>query len=309
MCFCTDMRLRGIVVAAACLIPATLPGTAVPAPSAQLATAVGAQAWEDAVGDNGGTSPDLVQTQISNDDAGRFEVRITLANRGDLLDGDSIDAYLDTDRNISTGCGPSVIGAEFVIGMLGHADPRPDFVNVTRCIRSRPDRYTPQRTFASDYDAATGTAVFRFGCAEIGRPSSFRIVVASQTGSDAAATFDFAGDQVPWIYDVRPACAPDRSAPQVRALPSGGTRGGEAKLWFRAVDDSGYVKEQFRVFKKKRLLARTTTIDFGAADVTKRQFVRYPIPRHAPHGERFCVDAWDEANNHSKTSCAPLRIG
>jgi hypothetical protein len=272
-----------------------------------LAGAAGAanlQTFADPTGDNQPGAPDITTVQVSNDDNGRFELRVTLANRPDLLDHDLVNVYLDRDANTTTGCGPGV-GVDYSLGALGHAEPEPDFFVLLRCAGSQMDARTPQASFTGSYDPTTQTTIFNVGCAEIGRPRSFRLVAVTET-EGTTPTFDFAGLEQ-WIYTVVPPCPPDTQAPSVRALPSTGVRGGKAKLRFQVSDDGGETKEELAVFSGKRRLAHTTT-SWGSAEARHVYFVRWPVPAHVQRLLRFCLRSKDRAGNRSKQSCARLVI-
>jgi hypothetical protein len=268
------------------------------------AGAANLQTLTDPTGDNQPGAPDITTVQVSNDDTGRFELRVTLANRPDLLDNDLVTLFLDRDANTTTGCGPGV-GVDYSLGAVGHAEPAPDYFVLLRCVGSQFDARTPQGSFTGSYDPATQTAIFHVGCADIGRPKSFRLVAETVT-MGATPTFDFAGLE-PWIYTVVPACPSDTQAPIVRALPSTGVRGGKAKLRFRVSDDGGETKEEVAVFSGKRRLAHTTTA-WGSAEAGHVYFVRWPVPKHVQRPLRFCVRSSDRAGNRSKQSCARLVI-
>jgi len=271
-----------------------------------LASAAGAannQTFTDPVGDSQPGAPDISSIQVANDDNGRFEIRVTLANRPELLEGDFVSFYLDRDDNTATGCGQGV-GVDYALNARGHDAPTPDTFGILRCLNSVLDVRTPQTGFSGMYDPATQTVTFDLSCANIGRPSSFRLVVVTNHGPTA---FDFAGDDQPWIYTVTPRCPPDTQAPHVRTLASTGVRGGTAKLRYHVSDDSGETQEKIAVYQGKRGLARTTT-SWGSAAPGPVYFVSWPVPKHAQHSLRFCVRAKDRAGNGSKLSCARLTI-
>jgi hypothetical protein len=272
---------------------------------AGVAGAANIQTFVDPTGDNQPGSPDITTVQLSNDDNQHFELRVNLANRPDLLDGDYVNVYLDRDANTSTGCGEGV-GVDYSLGVLGHTDPAPDYFLLMRCEGTVLDPRSAQGTFSGSYEPATQTVIFRFSCSDVSRPSSFRFVIVSQTGQ-ATATFDFAGNDTAWTYVVNPACPPDVRAPHVRALPGRGLPGKKAKLRYRVSDDSGETQEVITVYRGKRRLGRNTT-NWGPADPKVVYFVKFPVPKHAPHLLRFCVRSKDRAGNRSKQACARLTI-
>jgi hypothetical protein len=309
--------MRGLSFAAATIFAAAFGVSAGQAgfrPAPRLATtkpAANEKTFTDPKGDNTEPAPDITTVSVLNDDVGRFEVRVTLANKSDLLDQDFVSVYFNTDEDIRTGCDPNDLGADYAVTALGHTAPTADFFSVARCINSHPDRFTPQRTFTGEYDAGNQTVVFRFGCAEIGRPRSLRLVVVGSHGDPnepSSVVYDFGGVTEAWLYDVIPACGPDTTRPRVRALPSVGIRGGDAKLSYHVEDDSGYTKDHFSIFHGRHRLGRTTGEPFADADATKTYFVRWPVPKHVARNLRFCVRAEDEAGNRSGTSCASLTI-
>jgi hypothetical protein len=290
----------------------TLFVTAVFLLAAGVAGAANLQTYSDPAGDG---SPDITNAELSNDNNGDFQLRITLADRPDLMDGENLNVFLNTDKKTSTGCEAPDIGADYAFSVGGHTDPTLDHFVFFRCLRRNrlrscpnneaycQDIYTPQRTFGGNYDSATRTAVFHFTCAEIGRPAAIAFIVA--TGTTSVPLADYAGW---WNYSVQPACPSDRSKPKIRALRSSGRRGGEAKLNYRVVDDSGYTKETFRVFVRNKLYQHTSSIAFQSADATKTYYASWPVPRRVRTPVRFCVRAVDEGRNRSKWSCAAVII-
>jgi hypothetical protein len=282
--------------------------------AAGVAGASNTQSYVDPAGDG---SPDITNAQLSNDDNGGFELRITLADRPDLLDGENLGVTLNTDNNTSTGCIDPEIGADYEFSVGGHTEPTADHFVLFRCLpinpkracppadpRYCPDIYTPQRTFGGTYDRATRTAIFHFRCAEIGRPASIGMFVTTGTGGIGTLA-DGAGL---WNYSVLPACPPDRSKPRLRALRSSGRRGRLARLNFRVADDSGYTKESYRVYFKNKLYKKTKSVDYASADPTKTYYATWPVPRRVRRPVRFCARARDEAGNRSKWSCAAVTI-
>jgi hypothetical protein len=301
---------RIAVLAAAALGVVTAMGQ--PAGQARpLLAAAASQTFTDPAGDNAPGAPDITTIQFSNDDAGRFEVRVTLANRPELVELDFVSVFLDTDQNSATGCDAGNSGFDYSLGAEGHADPTPDFFDVLRCLKGHPDRFTPQRTLTGEFDSSTSTIVWRFGCAEIGRPHDLRLVVVAShgdpQGDPSLFASDFAGLE-PWLYHVSPACGRDKTRPLVAALPSVGVRGKKAKLNFRVQDDSGYTKESYVIYSGKKRIARTTSKAFASADATKTYYATWPVPKQVAKNLRFCVSAVDEAKNRSGTSCASLTI-
>jgi hypothetical protein len=280
------------------------------APSAPLTAAATSKTFGDPTGDNPAAAPDITTVRLSNDDSGRFELSVTLANRPDLVDKDFVNVYLNTDESTATGCVPGDLGADYALGLEGHTSPTLDFFSVVRCLNSKVDRFTPQRTLTGEYDGAMATAVWHFGCAEIGRPRSLRLVVVASYGDPQDPTSvvsDFAGLS-PWLYEVIPPCGPDTTPPRVAAIPSVGIRGKTAKLTYRVQDDSGYTKETFAIYRGKRRLVHTSSVSLGNADATKTYFISWPVPKHVAKKLRFCVSAVDEAKNRSGTSCASLTV-
>jgi len=277
-----------------------------------VALAANSQTYSDPPGDG---SPDITDAQLSNDDNGNFELRVTLADRLDLLDGENLNVFVDTDNSASTGCGAPDIGADYTFADGGRTDPTADHFLLARCLRANrarvcpgsetycQDIYTPQRTFGGTYDGATRTAIFHFRCAEIGRPAAISIIVTTATSSVPLA--DYAGW---WSYRVSPVCPPDRSKPVIRALRSSGRRGGTAKLSYRVADDSGYTKEAFRVYVRNKLYQHTSSIDVQSSNAGKTYFVAWPVPQRVRLPVRFCTRATDEAGNRSKWSCAAVTI-
>jgi hypothetical protein len=274
--------------------------------------AANSQTYSDPAGDG---SPDITNVQLSNDDSGNYELRITLADRPDLLDGENLNVFLDTDHNTSTGCGAPDIGADYTFSDGGHTDPTADHFLLARCLRSNSARvcpgsetycqdiYTPQRRFGGTYDGTTRTAIFHFRCAEIGRPAAISFILA--TGTSSVPLADYAGW---WNYRVSPVCPPDRSKPTIRALRSSGRRGSKAELNYHVTDDGGYTKEAFRIYVRNKLYQHTSSKDFQSADAAKTYFATWPVPQRVRRPVRFCARATDEAGNRSRWSCAAVTI-
>jgi hypothetical protein len=281
------------------------------APNASLTAAATSVTFVDPTGDNPAAAPDITTVQFSNDDSGRFEVRVTLANRTDLSDQDFVNLQLETDQGASLGCDLGGFRVDYILGVVGRPSPTPDLFSVMRCLTNDVDRFTPQRSLIGEYDAATSSAVWHFGCAEIGRPHSLRLAVFALHGdpqNDPGGIVSDSSGPTPWLYDVVPPCGPDTTPPRVAAIASIGVRGTKAKLAYRVADDSGYTKEAFAIYRGKRRLVHTSSLSFANADAAETYFASWPVPRHVAKKLRFCVSAVDEAKNRSGTSCAPLTI-
>ena len=75
---------------------------------------------EDPEGDSQTDASDVTRVVVSHDDGGDLTVRITLANRAQLVPGDTVAFWIDTDRNPQTGCGASGnSGGEFAVMASG----------------------------------------------------------------------------------------------------------------------------------------------------------------------------------------------
>src|SRR4051812_22664420 len=105
MCFVGGMR-RGALFAAASVflalgLAAAAPERGSAAPQTTSVAAANSRTFVDPTGDNPPTSPDVTAVQVSNDDAGRFEIRVGLGNRPELFDGDHVAVVLETDSNVN----------------------------------------------------------------------------------------------------------------------------------------------------------------------------------------------------------------
>lgn len=108
-----------------------------------------------------------------------------------------------------------------------------------------------------------------------------------------------------------PPTAPVRDgvAPRIRALPSFGRRGGEARIRYRVADASGRTSERIRVYRRGRTLATVVTRLTPKAAGALYHYVPWRVPRRLVAGRlRFCVWATDPAGNRSPASCAALRV-
>jgi hypothetical protein len=118
-------------------------------------------------------APEISRVVVSHDDAGYLTVRTTLANRGQLDEGDTVNFYLNTDGDRSTGCATADgLGFEYSLGVLAHTS-EPDFFVPLRCSDGRWDATTPIGSLMGTFDPQTQTVIFRVHRDDFGSPPSF----------------------------------------------------------------------------------------------------------------------------------------
>src|SRR5207302_1160505 len=100
---------------------------------------------------------------------------------------------------------------------------------------------------------------------------------------------------------------PDKQPPRAAAIASSGRAGSLVHLDYRVSDDSGRTRERVTVLRGRHSLAVIST-SLGAVQPGQVYFVGWRAPRSARGTLRFCVRATDAAGNHSRSSCASLRI-
>ena len=113
-------------------------------------------------------------------------------------------------------------------------------------------------------------------------------------------TCDYASIDADKIVDAK---FVDVRAPQVRALPSAGARGGHARLRYRVNENTGVAQVTIRVGRQSvhtRFRRLAATRIYGAV---------WRVSRSALRGKhRFCVRASDRSRNTSRWSCAALTV-
>jgi hypothetical protein len=275
------------------------------ATAAVTGAAANSQTFLDPAGDNKGGSPDVTTVQVSNDDAGVVEFRLTIPNRTDLGDLDFINVHLDTDQSAATGCDvEGGVGLDWTLSFHGHTAPAPDFFTLYHFTGCKATEAAQQASFVGEFDGVTSTLTLRVNRAEIERPKAFRLIVLASLGPAGPDSWDFAGDTTPWVYRI---VVGDSNPPQIKALPSSGARGGTARLRYTVFDESGRTKEELTVFRGSRALAVKRT-RLGARNGTRLYVQTWRVPSSVSGPLKFCVRAWDAAGNRSARSCARLTI-
>ena len=100
----------------------------------------------------------------------------------------------------------------------------------------------------------------------------------------------------------------DKKAPTSTAIASTGKRGATVKLRFRIYDDLGVAKALATIKRNGKSFATEKT-GFGPVAFGTTYFLGWHVPALAPKGTyRFCVVAVDRAGNHSRSSCAALKL-
>ena len=100
----------------------------------------------------------------------------------------------------------------------------------------------------------------------------------------------------------------DKKAPTSAAIASTGKRGATVKLRFRIYDDLGVAKALTTIKRNGKSFATEKT-GFGPVAFGTTYFLGWHVPASAPKGTyRFCVVAVDRAGNHSRSSCAALKL-
>lgn len=292
-------RRRRLLIALACTM---LLGTAIGA-----AVAANSARFEDPTGDNDPAAPDISTVEVGNDDAGILAFRITLPNREDLGEREFVAVYVDLDRDRRTGCDLGVMGADYNLGVFGHADPRLDFASRNKASRECHVVETTQpSSLSTSFDKAARTLTVSIDRCDLRKATSFYFLVA--TSVPGVPVGDFAANSGRWSYDVVAPDVPcDNTPPTARALPSSGKHGKSAKLRYRVYDDHASTREIIRIYRGAKRIATLRT-RLGNVTRGRTYFVSWPVPRRVTGRLRFCVTAWDEWKNRSRPSCAPLRI-
>lgn len=101
--------------------------------------------------------------------------------------------------------------------------------------------------------------------------------------------------------------AGDRIPPKVQALPSSGAPGTKIELRFTSSDDSGQTREQVTVYRGDTPIAQVKTKLSDSAE-GKIYGVGWDAPASITGPLRFCVQAWDAADNASAVSCAAITL-
>lgn len=99
----------------------------------------------------------------------------------------------------------------------------------------------------------------------------------------------------------------DRTAPAVRALPSGGYGGTTIRLLYRVSDASGRSSERVAVYSGDRVLTKSGWAAFGPA-AGKTYYFDFPAPSSLSGRYRFCVQSRDPSGNVSAASCNTVTV-
>jgi hypothetical protein len=100
----------------------------------------------------------------------------------------------------------------------------------------------------------------------------------------------------------------DVLAPSVTSLPGIGKWGARISLRYRIAEETGLARVQVRVYRN------TTPVygivrQLGPAETGRLYAASWKAPKQPLKGPlKFCVRAWDAANNASGLSCSPLRM-
>ncbi len=94
----------------------------------------------------------------------------------------------------------------------------------------------------------------------------------------------------------------------MRALRTTGRFGRLVAIRYRLRDDSGFTRERVRIFRAGGRLLWTYRTELAPSMAGVLYWVPWQAPRGVGTRLRFCVRAWDEASNASRTICAPLRL-
>jgi len=94
----------------------------------------------------------------------------------------------------------------------------------------------------------------------------------------------------------------------VTSLPGIGKWGARISLRYRIAEETGLARVQVRVYRN------TTPVygivrQLGPAETGRLYAASWKAPKQPLKGPlKFCVRAWDAANNASGLSCSPLRM-
>src|SRR5262249_6610890 len=102
--------------------------------------------------------------------------------------------------------------------------------------------------------------------------------------------------------------APDEP-PTVHAVAASGRLGANVALKFTVSDDGGEAREAVKVYRGSSVV-KTLALDFApVADTTTRAAAwRAPKTQKGKPKWRFCVQAWDRADQPSEPGCAAIKL-
>jgi hypothetical protein len=128
------------------------------------------------------SAADITTVTAANDDAGQFTIRITLANRPQLLAQDRLMVSLDTDRDDRSG---DSNGADYFFVLSKTATST--VADVCRWTGTATlDCSIPSTTFRASFNAATRQVAFTINRSELGNTTGIGIVVRTTDGNDAS---------------------------------------------------------------------------------------------------------------------------
>jgi hypothetical protein len=175
------MKLRGLAALAA----SSLAFAVEPALGAAPAT------YADAVRDAARGAPELTTVVVTNDDAGAIRFRINVANQPRLARDSTLELFLDTDRNPTTG-DPLSLGADYRFALDG-ASHTFDFA---RWDGAQFDSSASSGTVEVWYWSGVSITINR---SELGGTGALAFWIRAR-GSDRAS--DAAPDRETWAYDL-----------------------------------------------------------------------------------------------------------
>jgi hypothetical protein len=188
-------RWRTVAVAAAVAIAVAVVGAgASAAPFGRSPTAVKPVVFTDPAGDAQGAAPDITRVQVSNNDAGvvTFEVDLRGSNTIDV-DGNSVQIFIDTDKNRYTG---NRAGEEFAIAAFGGNPASYD------SFKWDGSQWTLTASSLQVAKNGVGSLFFKIDSRDL-QSKGFSFEVAGiYTDSAQNDFFDFAPDSDLWSYAV-----------------------------------------------------------------------------------------------------------
>ena len=278
---------------------------------------------DDAVGG----APEIVWLTICNDVNAQLLFRVMSANRAAVWVGDTVEVFVDADKNPATGA-PSVDGVPAGADVRLHGDASGGSLQAGLSRWQSAWVAEPVPTLAVD-ELPSGLT-FRLPAAALGTTSFFVSMLTSYTAPSGARGTDSA-PQDRWRYDVittgpptgppPPGPPPDVSTPPdidppgVSVLQTTTRRGKVVRFRYRVVDRAptprGTVvdnpdsptRELATLYRGNRVIRtwRTPMRLGGWRTVGWR----------APRKRRilnFCVQAWDQQGNPSTVVCARVRV-
>ena len=161
-----------------------------------VATTVNSATFDDRAGDSG-AGPDITRVEISNDTAGRVWFKVTLANRSGLGASESVQVFLDVDRELATGSG----GADWALSTFAGGGPSYLFKWTGSWEHQR---QLPEATFEGN------VVTLLIGAGEVAIGETFAVHVGAYASSTRV---DVAPDVRPLVYAMKPPAAPPVGVP------------------------------------------------------------------------------------------------